>query len=308
MGGLSHTRFLYIPFYLFVDYFKEKIKLIILIVLGISVLVIWYAVLYFEAHQNLLVHFWNVGQGDSIFIEVPNGNQVLIDGGPSDAVLSKLGRAMPFWDRSIDVLILTHPHADHLDGLVEVLKKYDIGTIIETGVNHSVPEYDEWHRLIKEKKIRIVAAESNQKIKVADKGYFEILAPLDDFSGKSPKNVHDSNIVSKFYYGPSTILFMGDAERLEEYQLLFSGVDLKSDILKIGHHGSKTSSSEEFLKVVRPQIGIIEVGAHNRYGHPYQEVLDRLKSFGVTIYRTDLNDDITLENIRGGYRIVTAKN
>lgn len=263
--------------------------------------VIWYAVFYFESHQNFLVTFFDVGQGDSIFMEAPNGNQVLIDGGPGDRILSKLGRVMPFWDRSIDLLILTHPHADHLDGTLEVLKRYDIGMVIESGVNHTIPEYEEWRKLLQEKRVEVIIAAAGQRVNLSRLSHLDILTPFNGFLGASPKNVHDAMIISKLRYGSTTALLMGDAEKSLEYQLIFSGVDLKSDILKVGHHGSKTSTMEEFLKAVSPQIAVISVGRKNRYGHPYQEVLDRLRSFGTTVFRTDQDGDIKF--VSRGYNL-----
>lgn len=271
---------------------NQKTLLVIFLALGTAL--IWYAVFYFESHQNLLVTFFDVGQGDAIFIEVPNGNQILVDGGPNAQVLSKLGQRMPFWDRSLDLVILTHPHADHLDGLLEVLKRYNVSTVIETGVRHSIPEYSEWQQLLKEKNVNVVIAKRGQRIQLSDSAYLDILTPFEGFEGKSPKNIHDSMVVSKLFYGSTTALLMGDAERPLEYQLVFEGTNLKVDILKVGHHGSKTSSSEEFLKAVSPRYAVISVGKKNRYGHPHQEVVDRLNSLGIKIFRTDVDGDITL--------------
>lgn len=270
----------------------KNLKKIFLLALVAASIFIWYAVFYFEAHQNLIIDFFDVGQGDAIFIEAPNNNQVLIDGGPNNAVLSKLGEVMPFWDRSINLLVLTHPHADHLDGLLEVLKRYDIETVLEAGVNHTIPEYEEWHKLLKEKNIKIVIAKSGERVYLSGQTYLDILTPMESYENESPKNIHDSTVVSKLTHGSSTAIFMGDAERKTEYALLFSGADLKSDILKVGHHGSKTSTSEEFLKAVSPRFAIISAGRKNRYGHPHQDVLDRLATFRIKIFRTDQDGDI----------------
>ena len=146
-------------------------------------------------------------------------------------------------------------------------------------------------KLLKDKNIQVITARQGQRMKLSDATYLNILLPSEDFSGKSPKNIHDAMIVSKLSYGSTTALLMGDAEKLLEYELLSSGVNLKSDILKAGHHGSKTSSSEYFLRAVVPRFAVISVGKKNRYGHPHQEVLDRLKSFGILTFRTDENGD-----------------
>lgn len=290
----------------------EKIKVAVrrfsLFALLLVVVLVWYAVFYFEARQNLLASFFDIGQGDAIFIEAPNGNQILVDGGPSDKILAKLGQALPFWDRSIDLLLLTHTHADHLDGLFEVLKRYQIGMVLESGASYSLPEYEEWHRLLEKKNVPIVIAQRGQKIIFAKAGKLEIFSPFENFAGVSLKNPHDANVVSKLIYGDSSFLLTGDAERYLEYRLfLESGgsgfYGLRSEVLKVGHHGSKTSSSEEFLQAVSPKIAVIQVGRKNRYGHPTQEVLDRLASAGARILRNDLAGDIILESDGYGIKI-----
>ena len=264
---------------------------------------IWYGVFQVEARRGLLtVDFFDVGQGDGIFFQTPSGNQVLIDGGPDSAILSKLGETLPFWDRSIDVLILTHPHADHIDGLLEVLKRYDIGMVLESGVNHSIPEYNEWHQLLQSKNIPVHIARFGEIIDFGDGVHFDVYSPQESFVSSSPKNIHDSMIVGRIVYASSSVLMMGDAEKSFEYQLLWRKSDfliLESDILKAGHHGSKTSSSEEFLRAVSPQFAVISAGRKNRYGHPHQEVIDRLNSFGIKVFRTDLD---------GGARFISDGN
>lgn len=281
---------------------RKNARWYFLVVVALASVFIWYAVFFVEAHRGLLlVHFFDIGQGDAIFIEAPTGNQILIEGGPDNAILAKLGTAMPFWDRSIDAVVLSHPHADHLDGLVEVVKRYDVGMVVESGVSHSIPEYAEWHDLLREKNVPVVIAKSGQRIDAGGGAALDILSPFENFEGASPKNVHDATVVSRLVYASTSVLLMGDAEEKLEYQLLYhysaSGLySLISDVLKIGHHGSKTSTSEEFLQVVSPEIAVIQVGRKNRYGHPKQEVLARLASFGIRIFRTDLDGDILLQS------------
>lgn len=280
---------------------RRNAKLIFLLSLAAFAAVIWYAVFYFESRQNLWVTFFDVGQGDAIFIEVPNGNQILVDGGPGDAILGKLGRTLPFWDRSIDLLVLTHPHADHLDGLLEILKRYHVGMVLTSGAEHSIPEYQEWTALLKNQNIEVVTARSGQRINAGRGVILDILTPWEDFSGKSLKNPHDATVVTRLAYGENSFLLMGDAERSLEYRLLFESLNssfiiLNSDVLKVGHHGSKTSSSEEFLRAVLPEVAVIQVGRKNRYGHPNQEVLERLAAVGAKIFRNDLDGDIKFQS------------
>ncbi len=276
--------------------YLKNIKTILLLALVASSAVVWYAVLYYESRQDLMVTFFDIGQGDAIFIEVPGGNQVLIDGGPNDAILAKLGRVLPFWDRTVDLLILTHPHADHLAGLLEVLKRYEVGMVMESGVNHSIAEYKEWRSILQKKAVPVVIAKTGQKVRLSRSSYIDVFTPFESFEGESPKNIHEATVVSKLVYASTTVLLMGDAERSIEYRLLFSGIDIDADILKVGHHGSKTSTSEEFLAAVSPRIAVIQSGKKNRFGHPYQEVLERLKAIGAEILRNDLRGDIQLKS------------
>lgn len=274
----------------------SRVRFVFLFVLVLATALIWYAVFYFEAHQNLVFTVFDIGQGDAIFFETPEGHQVLIDGGPSSAILAKLGETLPFWDRSIDVLILTHPHADHLDGMLEVLKRYAIGMVVESGVNYTLPEYREWHNFLKEKGVKIIIAKSGKRLRFSDDAYLDLLTPFKNFIDQSPKNVHDAMVVSLLHYGATKALLMGDAEKFVEYDLIFSGIDVRSDLLKVGHHGSKTSSSQDFLRAVSPHVALISVGKKNRYGHPHQEIIDRFLALGIATVRTDEEGDISFSS------------
>ena len=255
---------------------------------------IWYAVYYAEAERNLVIHFFDVGQGDGIFFELPNHVQVLIDGGPGSGILAKLGSVMPFWDHTIDVVILTHPHADHLDGLIDVLKRYDVGMVIESGVSYVTSDYDEWNRLLAQKHVHVVYAHAGERVSLSERAVLDILYPFKDMIGARFANVHDSMVVAKLSYGSSMALFMGDAEKIIEYKLVSSGIEIAADVLKVGHHGSKTSTTQEFLDAVRPRMAVISVGRKNRFGHPHQEVVERIKNTGISLFRTDEQGDVTL--------------
>ncbi len=274
--------------------FRNNLPASFLVFLAAAAAFVWYAVVYAEAGRDFAVTFFDVGQGDAIFIETENRQQILIDGGPNDRVLAKLGRLMPFWDRSLDLVILTHPHADHLDGLVEALKRYDVKMVLETGVRHSIPEYGEWREFLEKKKVNVVIAKAGQRVRFSETAHLDILAPFENFAGESPKNIHDAMIVAKLTNGALTVLLMGDAEKPIEHKLLLSDADIDSDILKVGHHGSKTSTSQEFLDAVSPSLAVISAGRKNRYGHPYQDVLARLAGAGIRVRRTDRDGDVRL--------------
>ena len=275
---------------------RKNLKIFFLFFFAVITALIWYAVFYVDTHRNLIIDFFDVGQGDGIFFELPNHVQVLIDGGPGSGILAKLGSVMPFWDHTIDLVVLTHPHADHVDGLVDVLKRYKVGMVIESAAAYETPDYADWHRLLKEKNVTVVKARAGQHVSLSDISVLDILAPYGDFEHQRLKNVHDAMVVSKLRYGSTSVLFMGDAERIVEYKLLFSGVNLAADVLKIGHHGSKTSSSQALLDAVHPRYAVISVGRKNRYGHPHQEVVERIKAMGISLFRTDLDGDVEMES------------
>jgi competence protein ComEC len=271
----------------------NKLSKQILIVLILINALAWIAVFSLNDNGLIKVVFFDVGQGDSAFIETPGQNQILIDGGPNAGVLEKLGKEMPFWDRTIDLIILSHPDYDHISGLIEILKKYEVENVLWTGALKDSAEVAEWQKLIKEEGSNIIIAKAGQRI--SGKGLaIEILYPFEDISGQTPKDTNQTSIVLKLSYGEKSFLFTGDTYKSQEYDLLEKGADIDSDVLKVAHHGSKTSSGEEFIKAVSPEIALIPVGEGNSYGHPNQEVLDILNGYGIKILRTDENKDVMI--------------
>jgi len=255
----------------------------------------------------LKVYFLNVGQGDSEFIQAPNGNQVLIDGGPDNKVLEELGKVMPFYDRTIDLVILSHPHADHVDGLIEVLKNYKVSKIIENGINFQSPDYEEWNKV--KNAAEVIPAQAGEIVDLGDGITLNILYPYNIGSGDTvitgamSSKVHDYMVVSKLNYGTESVMFTGDMETKVEDELVNKGVELNAQFLKVGHHGSKTSTSEEFLDVVKPEVAFIEVGKNNIYKFPNSTVLARLENHGIKYYRTDINGTVELSLDGQNYRI-----
>ena len=281
---------------------KKYFPWLLLAAIGCVGMFVWSAVFTIEAKQGkLLLHVFDVGQGDSLFIEGPNGNNVLIDGGPDDKVLAELGKTLPYWARSIDLVVLTHPHADHVDGLINVLKRYHVGMVLESDVNYPTPENDELHHVIQSKSIPDVVAARGEIVDLGEGAKLYVLAPFRSFVSENPTNVHDSMVVLKLAYASSSAMLMGDAEVPLEFQLIAAGDNLRADILKVGHHGSKTSSNELFLEAVHPFFAAISVGAKNRYGHPTQGVLDRLHQLGIKIFRTDEDGEVTFVSDGGAF-------
>jgi len=251
--------------------------------------------------EKLKVSFFDVGQGDAIFIETPKRHQILIDGGPSVLILEKLGKEMPFWDRTLDLVILTHPEHDHMAGLIEVLKRYKVKNILWTGVKRETGEYEEWLNVLKEERkegAQIFIAKSGQKIISATKSdtiILEVLYPFEVLEDEVFQNSNNTSVVTKLNSQKATFLFTGDIYQSVEKQLLKKRLDLTADILKVAHHGSKTSTCEEFLSKVNPEIAVISVGKENRYGHPHLKTLVLLRKYGIKILRTDIEGDISFQ-------------
>ncbi|MBU0476601.1 MBL fold metallo-hydrolase [Patescibacteria group bacterium] len=253
----------------------------------------WLAVYQLSQPQFLKVIFFDVGQGDAIFIETPQRHQILIDGGPSSAILEKLGKELPFYDRSLDLIILTHPDYDHISGLIEVLKKYEVENILWTGVLIDTAEYEEWQKMISKEGADIFIAQSGQRI-TASGALFDILYPFDNLEGQEIKDTNNSSVILRLVFQKNSFLFAGDVYKSVERKLLKEGIGVGSNVLKVGHHGSKTSSAEEFIVEVLPEIAVISVGKDNKYGHPHQEVLDILERYDIKVLRTDQLGDIEI--------------
>jgi len=280
---------------------KKKLVFGIVSVLFIADILVFLAVYDLSRRNFLEVDFFDVGQGDATFIQTPEGHQILIDGGPDSAILEKLGGSLPLGDRTLDLIILTHPENDHLLGLIEVLKNYEIGNILWTGIVRDTENYKEWERLIKkeqkEEKANIFIAKAGQKIYLSERNpdqYVEVLYPFESLEGKSFKDSNNTSIVNKLIFGENSFLFPGDIYKSAEKEILEKGIDVDSDVLKISHHGSKTSSAEEFIAKVSPEVAVISAGKDNKYGHPSPETLEALEKYGINILRTDINGDIKI--------------
>lgn len=284
---------------------QRKYKYIFLALLLFVAALIWREVLV--AGKGTL-KFWalDIGQGDALFIETPSKNQILIDSGPSGRqILRELGDVMPFYDKLIDVAILSHPHLDHAGGFPDVLKSYRVDTFVGSGENDTLPEYEETKRLLDEKNIPFRIARRGQKILLDENIWLEILHPA---RIRESSNIHHNMVIAMLYAGGKKFLLMGDAERAEEVFLIErDGGGLKSDVLKVGHHGSKTSSFPPFLARVLPAYAVISAGRENKYGHPHKEALDNLEKVGATILRTDVGGRIKIETDGRGLRVSASR-
>ncbi len=251
-------------------------------------------------------HLWmlDVGQGDALLIQTPHAQQILIDGGPTDQVLPQLGRHMPFWDRRIEMIILSHDHADHLAGLLPILERYQVDRVWMSGAIHTTPEYLHWVTLLRDKHISTDIVWAGKETTVDGVG-LQVLFPLSDKTGIRPPNQHDATVVVRVDVADARILLTGDLEVAHERALLDAYCEgspsptacpeLAANILKVPHHGSKSGSTADFLAAIRPSYALISAGARNSYGHPAPLTLQRLAAAQAKIFRTDQNGAVRVD-------------
>jgi competence protein ComEC len=262
------------------------------------------------AAKELVVSVIDVGQGDSILVESPSGKTLLIDGGPKYK-RSDAGRrfVLPYLHKKginkIDILVLTHPHDDHVGGLPSVLKDLPVGLVFDSGQIHTSQSYLEFLKLIYDKKIPYKVARAGEQLDLGGGVIGLVLNPVEPFIEESALN--NNSVVIRLTYGKATLLLAGDLEKAGEEQILAAGYEIKSSILKAGHHGSRTSSSLEFLQKVRPKVALISAGAKNKFHHPHPSTLKRFEELGIKVYRTDLNGNITLRSDGQRYIIEPQK-
>jgi competence protein ComEC len=266
-------------------------------------ILVWSVVLTMP-DDKLHVTFLDIGQGDAILIQTPNYQNILIDGGPSpQAINLELSKKLPFWDRRIDLMISTQPQADHITGLVEVLRRYKVAQVLEPGVPYSSSSYQQWLELVDEKGIKHDIARAGQEIDLGDGVKIEMLNPPEmHFEGTS-SDVDNNGVVLRLSWGEISFLLTADIRQEAELELITQRANLRSTVLKVAHHGSKTSTSPQFLAAVDPEMAVISVGADNPFGHPSTEVVERLKgNLGEDkIYLTSENG--TIEFITDGERL-----
>lgn len=250
---------------------------------------------------RLHVCFLDVGQGDAILIRAPDGRQILVDGGPSPtALLNELGAVLPFWDRSLDLVVLTHPDGDHITGLIPLLDRYRVAQVLDVSQSEAAPEAEPWRARLTQLGTPRVLAQRGMRMPVGGLA-LTVLNPGPTQLIGTASDDNNNAIVLRLDYGGTAFLLTGDAEREAEEAMLAAGLPLRADVLKIGHHGSAGASSPVFLAAVAPRIAVIQVGAENTFGHPHPDVLARLA--GIDVLRTDQRGRI--EVISDGRRVWT---
>lgn len=242
-------------------------------------------------YSGMSVTYLNVGQGDSELIQV-NGINMLIDAGTNaganDLVKDLKNRGI----KTIDIAIATHPHEDHIGGMDEVLENFDVKSFYAPKVAHTTKTYENMLKAVKNEGLKIQQIKEGTKIDLGKDTEVQVYSPV-----KSQyEELNNYSPVMKISYGQNSFMFTGDAESLVEKEILNENKDLKADVLKLGHHGSHSSTSEEFLKAVNPSIAVVSCAKDNKYGHPHKETMSNLKKAGITVYETFRDGDITINS------------
>ncbi|RLC37673.1 hypothetical protein DRH29_01080 [candidate division Kazan bacterium] len=283
--------------------FNQKLKLWHWLAIGLAIadLAILYCV---NTRPDGLAHiyFLNVGQGDSILIKTADGQHILIDGGPDNEVVKLIDSILPPWGRQLDLVILTHPHADHATGLIEVARRYQINEFAFNGLPYPTETYNTLLNLIEARGIDINIIDENDKYKFK-RSVLDIIHPLNSGLDISA-NPNDTSVVAIFDYLDFELLLTGDIGVGIEDKLIQNGSVLDVEALKVGHQGSRTSTSQDLLSIARPEVSIIAVG-HNSYGHPHDEVVKRIKNFGSKLFRTDKSGTIEIVTDGHIYQVLT---
>ncbi len=263
--------------------------------------------------KELQIHVLDVGQGDSILIIAPSGKVALVDAGePGDG--KRILEAMKKHGADhVDLMVATHAHADHIGAADEVIKATNVSNVLYSGVPNTTKNYQDFLKAIDEKRLNLIKAQPGQTFDLGDGVVLTVLAPSEPLFTKnelrSGGNEPNANsVVTRLDYGDFSMLLTGDAEEQTEERMMKQGANIVADVLKVGHHGSKYATSENFIKRGGFKSALVSAGLDNRYGHPSQEVLDRLRAAGVKLYRTDFQGEITVTT-RGSddFKITTSK-
>lgn len=280
---------------------------------------------------KLHVVFCNVGQGDAAYIRFPDGRDMVVDGGPDDKILGCLGRHMPFWDRSIDIVLMTHPQKDHMQGLIAVLERYGVSYFIRSDVDNTTEGYQKLLDVLKQKKVAVKFATAGERITIGSATVSMIWPSEEQIAqgkvglatraspatqggdtndgkilGVTSGELNDYSLVFDLQYGTFDVLFTGDADNHVNKNFVGNQALDVLEVLKVPHHGSKTGMTEAFLDWVRPELAVISVGK-NSYGHPHEATLATLATRGIKIMRTDKEGDVEVVSDGRSWSVKTGK-
>ncbi len=287
MGIIYHMQSVF-------SHIKQYLRWYVLLLLIVISIVLFGVILHEDRKGTLTFEVLNIGQGDALWIESPTGVQVVIDGGPDNALMKEIPKVMPWYDRHIDMIVVTNPDKDHYEGFLSLLKKYKVDTVLEPGTVSKTETYALLEKEIADKKIEKVMARRGQVIDLGGGAYLQVLFPDRDISGLSS---NDGSLVMKLVYGDTSVMLQGDSTaKIEDYLLTLGTTTLKSTILKAGHHGSRTSSASEYVSAVAPKWTVISSGLRNDYGHPHKETLETMQKLGIPTYDTCNNGRLVFES------------
>ena len=279
---------------------KFKLRLSLL---GLLLVMLFFSFGSFAASKSLKLHFIDVGQADCILAQFPNGSNLLIDAGNREDASLITSYLLKQKVKKINVLVATHPHEDHIGGMAAVVSNFEIGQIYMPKVSNTTTTFKQLLLAIKAKNLKVTSAKAGVKLTLDSKIQCQMLAP----NSVKYEDLNDYSPVFKLNYGKNSFLFTGDAARESEKEMLELGMDLKVDLLKIGHHGSNTSTTEKFLAAAAPVYAVISVGKDNDYGHPGSYTMKRLQKAGIKIYRTDQQGTIIAVSDGKSIKITTEK-
>lgn len=262
----------------------KKRKKVILLTIILVFCLLFTLIIFFNFSQKITeIDFLDVGQGDASLIKITGGKVILIDGGPDNIVLKRLGENLSFFKRKIDLIILSHPHDDHIIGLLEVIRRYKVGAIIYVGDEGKTELLTMLLKTAEERNVHLINLRNEANMNYSSSCSLYLLNPI----SLKVKNDDNNSIVSRLDCDGLRAIFSGDNNFAVEKVLLETGNDWSAEIMKASHHGSKTANSEAFLKAVNPKLFVISVGVDNRFGHPHEDVLKRVKNLKINLKRTD---------------------
>jgi competence protein ComEC len=241
--------------------------------------------------SGLIIRVCNTGQGDAVLLRTPSGKIIAIDGGPNQDVLMDLGEFMPWFNRTIELMVLTHPDADHITALPNILRRYNVQNVLMTGVEHHSGRHNELIDLLATKNVNIITPKAGQVFDFGDGAILRTIWPKNDIFGTKPDQPNNTSIVLQAEFNNQSMLLTGDIEHETETEILASGQQIRSTYIKVPHHGSTTSSSTGFLIAVQPAMAIISAGVDNKFGHPHQVVVDRYAALHIPIWNTASQGD-----------------
>lgn len=277
---------------------KQFLKISIFASITLIFITIYQFVIFYD--RKLHITFCDVGQGDAILIRTPDGLDILVDGGPDGKILDCLSSHMPFFDKTLELVILTHPHFDHFQGLFSVIKSYKISSFAAENLSNTAISYQEFVKLMQSKNIKTQYIYQNDLISLSDSLSIKIVGPSKEFLNRtSPNNlISDSSefgsIESLITYHDFSILLTGDSESQELIDAINDTSLHYVSVLQVPHHGSKTGINETILQKIQPKLSVISVGANNRYHHPNPSIIDILTKQKIPIKRTDVNGDVEI--------------